>query len=197
MCCLWRYPERLPVTEEVTFSGTNGSTSTCVSTCFSMSVSTCLSTCVSTCVSTRIIMSLSMCGCVSVIDVIGMVQMVWSTRLNLLHHPEECCEHVFVCTDSITCWCCTHEVIEIVSPSPNVLLSSCKFWLLSWVKEILLLVDDKHCLSSRVMLTDNFKSIFRLSYIHYHPILFLLSTSLFDLSQAGYDKGEKTSRQDK
>ena len=58
------------------------------------------------------------------------------------------------------------------------------------MKEILLVVDDKHCLSSRVMLKDNFKSNFQLSYIHYHPILFLLSTSLFDLSQAGYDKGE-------
>ena len=135
-------------------------------------------------------MSLNTCGCVSVIDMIGMVQMVWPNWLNLLHHPEECNEYVHVCTDSIPCWCCTHEVIEIVSPSPNVLLSSCKFWLLSWVKEILLVVDDKHCLSSRVMLKDNFKSNFQLSYIHYYHILFLLSTSLFDLSQAGYDKGE-------
>ena len=58
------------------------------------------------------------------------------------------------------------------------------------MKEILLVVDDKHCLSSRLMLKDNFKSILQLSYIHYYPILFLLSTSLFDLSQAGYDKGE-------
>ena len=40
------------------------------------------------------------------------------------------------------------------------------------------------------MLKDNFKSIFQLSYIHYYTILFFLSTSLFDLSQAGYDKGE-------
>ena len=58
------------------------------------------------------------------------------------------------------------------------------------MKEILLVVDDKHCLSSRVMLKDNFKLVFQLSYNHYHSILFLLSGSLFDLSQAGYDKGE-------